>query len=523
MRYLSVCSGIESATVAWHPLGWEPVAFAEIDRFPSAVLAYHYPEVRNLGDFTQITRGDLGADIDLLVGGTPCQDFSLAGKRLGLDGARGNLAIEFCRLARRLRPRWIVWENVPGVHSNWSGAPKGEDLEDRRHEWIGDEDSDFGAFLDTLEECGYSSCWRVLDTQYVRVESHPRAAPQRRERVFVVGYLGDWRPPAAALFEPEGLRGDTPPRREAGQGTAPTLAARTRGGGGLGTDFDLDVGLIANTLRAQANDPHDDSKGPYVPVSHTLNAKGGVGRLDYESETLIAFSSKDHGADAIEDVAPTLRAMAHAESHANAGGQLAVAHTLKGGGFDGSEDGTGRGTPIVPVGIALRGRDGGSTAEVTGEVMTSLRCGGGGGDKPHALVPFDTTQITSKANRCNPQSGDPSHPLAAGAHAPAIAFRTIGNDGAYETGDVTGCLNTGTDPSAITLVQDWAVRRLTPLECERLMAFPDGYTAIPYRGKIAADGPRYKALGNSMSVNVMSWVGQRIDIVDRILKRRQAA
>lgn len=422
MKYLSICSGIESATVAWHPLGWTPVAFAEIDRFPSAVLAYHYPEVPNLGDFTQITRDDIGTDIDLLVGGTPCQDFSIAGKRLGLDGARGNLAIEFCRLARRLRPSWIVWENVPGVLSNWSGAPKGEDLENLRTEWIGDEDSDFGAFLDTLEECGYSPCWRVLDTQYVRVESHPRAAPQRRERVFVVGYLGDWRPPAAVLFEPEGLRGDTPPRREAGQRAAPTLSARTQGGG-----------------------------------------------------------------------------------------------------FDASEDGTGRGTPIVPVGIALRGRDGGSTAEVTGEVMTSLRCGGGGGDKPHALVPFDTTQITSKANRCNPQSGDPSHPLAAGAHAPAIAFRTIGNDGAYETGDVTGCLNTGTDPSAITLVQDWAVRRLSPLECERLMAFPDGYTAIPYRGKVAADGLRYKALGNSMSVNVMSWVGQRIDIVDRILKRRQAA
>lgn len=193
-----------------------------------------------------------------------------------------------------------------------------------------------------------------------------------------------------------------------------------------------------------------------------------------------------------------------------------VAHSLRGGGFDASEDGTGRGTPLVPVGVALRGREEGATAELTGDVMTALRTGGGGGDKPHVLLPFDETQITSAANRCNPQPGDPCHPLAKGARPPTLAYRTTGNDGVYETGDVAACLNTASDPNQIALLQSWRVRRLMPVECERLQGFPDGYTAISYRGKEAADGPRYKALGNSMAVNVMRWIGTRIDMVDRI-------
>lgn len=229
MRYLSVCSGIESATAAFAPLGWECAGVAEIDKWPSALLAQRYPGIKNFGDFTRIEASDVGP-IDLLVGGTPCQDFSVAGKRLGLDGARGNLAIEFCLLARRLRARWLLWENVPGVHSTWSGAPRGEDIPDAG--WEGIEDSDFGAFLDALEECGYSPSWRVLDAQYVRVESHPRAVPQRRERVFVVGYLGDWRPSAAVLLEPEGLRGDPPPRRRSRQDIAGSLGAGSKRSGG---------------------------------------------------------------------------------------------------------------------------------------------------------------------------------------------------------------------------------------------------------------------------------------------------
>lgn len=273
--------------------------------------------------------------------------------------------------------------------------------------------------------------------------------------------------------------------------------------------------------------------------------------MDYESETFIPIN----------------------------GGSFDVAHALRGNGFDASEDGTGRGTPLVPVagtlgsggrtagsatnqdayagllipvGVALRGRDEGGTAELTGEVMTSLRTGGGGGDKPHVLVPFDETQITSSENRSQPKSGDPSHPLAAGArpptiaftvkdyggdameglsqscrsaasatsHAnagvmPAIAFRTTGNDGVYETGDIAASLSTATDPNQITLLQSWRVRRLTPRECERLMGFEEGYTDVPYRKRNwTPDGPRYRSIGNSMAVNCMRWLGWRIKQVD---------
>mgnify|MGYP007071585731 CR=1 FL=1 len=170
LRYGSVCSGIEAATVAWHPLGWKPAFFSEIDKFPRAVLQHHYPHVPLHGDFTAI-RGDEYEPIDLLVGGTPCQSFSVAGLRQGLADARGKLALEFLLLARRLRPRWVAWENVPGVLSKNGGR-------------------DFGSILGGLVECGYGFSYRVLDAQYFGLA-------QRRKRVFVVGHLGDWRRVAA--------------------------------------------------------------------------------------------------------------------------------------------------------------------------------------------------------------------------------------------------------------------------------------------------------------------------------------
>jgi len=443
MRYLSVCSGIEAATVAWRHIGWHPAGFAEIDRFPSAILEYHYPKVTNYGDFTNIRAADVGS-IDLLAGGTPCQSFSIAGLRGGLDDDRGNLALEFCRLAQRTRPRWIVWENVPGVLSLDGGRA-------------------FAAILGGLAECGYGLAYRVLDAQYVRVDGFARAVPQRRRRVFVVGYLGDWRCAAAVLFEPARMRRDTPPRRKEGQNPAPTLSARPSGGGGLGTDFDCDGGLVSHALRGEGFDASEDGTGRGTPlVSHTLNGKGGAGRMDFESETFaiqeraiaenekagpdgigvradgcaytlesrtvsqaIAFSTKDYGNDACAEVAPTLRSMSHSESHANAGGQLGIA-------FD------------------MRGRDGG--AQFEGPHNTAnIRASSGGSSRSYISEPL-------------------------------------------------------------------AVRRLTPLECERLQGFPDGYTLIQYRGKSAADGPRYKALGNSMAVNVMRWIGNRIDRCELIRK-----
>lgn len=186
MRYLSLCSGIEAASVAWMPLGWEPVAFSEIERFPCAVLRHHFPDVPNLGDMTKI-KGEAfhGPNaIDLLVGGTPCQGFSLAGARAGLRDERSALAWHYVRLAGEIKPRWLVWENVPGVLSANKGA-------------------DFRKFLQALVECGYSLCWRILDAQYFGV-------PQRRRRVFVVGHLGGRRA-AEVLLEPESVRGDTSP------------------------------------------------------------------------------------------------------------------------------------------------------------------------------------------------------------------------------------------------------------------------------------------------------------------------
>lgn len=456
MNYGSVCSGIEAATVAWHPLGWRPAFFAEIDRFPSAVLAHHYPDTPNAGDFTTIAEGQYAA-IDVLVGGTPCQSFSVAGLRSGLDDERGNLALEFCKLARRLRPRWIVWENVPGVLSLDCGRA-------------------FASILGGLAECGYGLAYRVLDAQFVRVDGFARAVPQRRRRVFVVGCLGSWQRAAAVLFERESLCGNPPPRRQAGQGAAPTLAARTRGGGGLGTDFDCDGGLIPDVSMALAA-----SRGAacanaadletYLPVARCVTAGHGK-RIDYETETF-------------------------------------VAHALRADGFDASEDGTGRGSPLVPV--CFSSKDHGADAAVN--VASALRAMGHAESHANAggqlAVCFDETQITSATNRCQPRAGDPSHPLAAGARPPTIAFHARQDP---DHGPVTHPLDT--DGSSIGIFSQWRVRRLMPVECCRLQGFPDDYLDITYRGKLAADGPRYKALGNSMAVNVMRWIGAAVDEIE---------
>jgi DNA (cytosine-5)-methyltransferase 1 len=384
VRYLSVCSGIEAATVAWHPLGWTPAAFSEIEAFPRAVLAHHYPDVPCHGDFTTIGADDYGP-IDLLVGGTPCQSFSVAGLRGGLDDDRGNLALEYLRLADRKRPRWLVWENVPGVLSSNGGR-------------------DFGSILGGLVELGYGFAYRVLDAQFFGV-------PQRRRRVFVVGHLGDWRRAAAVLFERHSLSGHPAPRREKGQ-SAPTIPSRSSAGGGLGTDFDCDGGLIASTGE----------------TSHCLNA-GGMGRQDYETETLIA----------------SIQAGALREN---------------------PESG--------PDGAGVR---------TDGQAYT----------------------------------------LEARAEVQAIAFAQNSRDELREMAVVVALAAEPGMKQQSYIRQASAVRRLTPRECERLQGFPDDYTAVPYRGKLAADGPRYKALGNSMAVPVMAWIGERIAQVEALSTERLAA
>lgn len=177
MKYLSLCSGIEAATVAWSCFDWEPVAFSEIEPFPCSVLAHHYPSVPNLGDMTKIDAGAIDA-ADILVAGTPCQSFSPAGLRRGLEDTRGNLALRFMQIAGLMRPKWVVWENVPGVLRTNGGR-------------------DFGSILGALVELGYGVAYRVLDAQFFGV-------PQRRRRVYVVGCLGDWSAPVRVLFDEEG-------------------------------------------------------------------------------------------------------------------------------------------------------------------------------------------------------------------------------------------------------------------------------------------------------------------------------
>lgn len=366
MRYLSLCSGIEAATVAWRPLGWRAVGFAEIEPFPSAVLAHHYPEVKNFGDFTSIIGSSRAPSVDLVVAGTPCQDFSVDGQRAGMDGQRGQLTWQFAEFIGRLRPRWLVWENVPGVMSIDGGRA-------------------FGAFLWRLAKFGYGFAYRVLDAQYLGV-------PQRRRRVFVVGHFGDWRRAAAVLFERHSLSGHPPPRREA-KATVSALTAN-----GVGTCGADDNQGQAGHLIVSTGD-----------VSHCLNA-GGNKRMDCTSETL-------------------------------------VAHTLRGDGWDASEDGTGRGIPLVPM--AFDCKAGGNTSFSVGEISGSLRGEGHGGGH-------------------------------------------------------------------VAIAAEKRVRRLTTRECERLQGFPDDYTAISYRGKPAADGPRYKAIGNSMAVPVMRWIGERIGYVGQL-------
>jgi DNA (cytosine-5)-methyltransferase 1 len=472
LRFGSVCSGIEAASVAWEPLGFRAAFVSEIEAFPCAVLAHHYPDVPNRGDMTRFAEWPTDA-IDLLVGGTPCQSFSVAGLRAGLADPRGNLMLTYLAIAAKLRPRWLVWENVPGVLSSNGGR-------------------DFGTFLGGLGELGYGFAYRVLDAQFCRTFGFPFAVPQRRRRVFVVGHLGDWRRAAAVLFDGASLRGDPAPRREARQGVAPTISSRPTGGGGLGTDFDLDGGLVPYTRAGH---------GGYREGIGTLQAEGG-----------------DAGAGSETLVAGTLNAGAHPGSYngQDAYNDLLIAHALRADGFDASEDGTGRGTPLVV-----------DTLVSNGDAHSGFR-----DEKGLVALPINT-QIATRHEALGEGTGfgigdelDPAFTLQAGhSHAVAFTCSEQANGFAWER-DVYPTLDAQVpnDTSNIQkgVRQGWAVRRLTPTECERLQGFPDGYTAISYRNKPAADGPRYKALGNSMAVNVMRVLGERIALVDAMQERAAA-
>ena len=412
MNYLSVCSGIEAATVAWHQMGWKPVGFSEIEKFPSEVLAHHYPNVPNLGDMTKYKDWNLNDTVGLLVGGTPCQSFSVAGLRKGLEDPRGNLALTYVGILDKFRPKWAIWENVPGVLSSNKGR-------------------DFGAFLGALVELGYGWSYRVLDAQYFGVA-------QRRRRVFVVCHLGDWKPAAKVLFESESLFRNPKKSGIKGKEIAATITARF--GNSRNNHEELAPvwpATTASTLNASFGDKlglenqHINSGAPlFVPayvsdVSSTLTASGA------------GFSRPGHTSTAHENY---IAIPIHAQ-----------ATQYKGGGANRNNDGKGNG-----LGIGKSGE------------------------------PMNTLDTSSR-------------------HAVAIGSSEI--SGTLRANRGSGWRSNGTPVEAVA-IQNMAVRRLTEVECERLQGFPDNYTNIKEN---CPSGARYKALGNSMAVPVMRWIGERIN------------
>ncbi|EGF0220079.1 Dam family site-specific DNA-(adenine-N6)-methyltransferase [Salmonella enterica] len=495
MRYGSVCSGIEAASVAWESLGWQPAWFAEIEAFPSAVLAHHWPHVTNLGDMTKIAAAVRAGDIeapDVLVGGTPCQAFSIAGLRNGLADKRGQLTLSYVELAnavddkRRERGEEeaiIVWENVPGVLSS--------------------KDNAFGCFLAGLAGesselqptggkwpnagCVYGPsrivAWRVLDAQFFGVA-------QRRRRVFVVASARKGFDPAEVLFEFDSMRRDTPLRRE------PQTAVTTDAGSGIegGSHWDNPANPHPTLNQSNniggigaSNQEIFAQRGAGIVGAYRMTAFGEysgdgtastVKARDYKDATDLAVTYSDVSRTLLsksnDSMAEDLETYAiHGTQDPDANHELA--HTL--GRNHGQENAC----------IAFSYKDNGADATV--DMSPTLRAG---------------NHDTSHAN-----SGQP--PAICIQHASIGRHDAAGPQGKGYQEDVA--FTQDSRASADVVQFGIQVRRLTPIECERLQGFPDNHTQIPWRGKAAADcpdGPRYKAIGNSMAVPVMRWIGERI-------------
>lgn len=480
MRYLSVCSGIEAASVAWESFGWTPVGFAEIERFPSEVLAARFPGVRNFGDMTRFREWDIERNsVDVLVGGTPCQSFSVAGLRKGLDDPRGNLALTFLAMVDHYRPEWVIWENVPGVLSSNGGR-------------------DFGSFLGALGQLGYGFSYRVLDAQYFGV-------PQRRRRVFVVGHSsGDPRRAAEVLFEPESLRGNPAPSKPQRKETSYSFASGSR----------IGSAKVAGTLCA-------------------LDGPNGVSdQYAHEAKLIIMADGQSNAAVSTNEIAPTLNSSTENPIIAHHVLVSETSHCILAGSGMRHDPHT---ETLIPVQHAYRKsarptcKDG-FESWVDDGVANTLNCFDIGDIQStniavQAAIPIQDVRPIDKGQNGMGigQEGDPSYTLdkmatQGVAHTYPINTLTIGgrpdpiNDArmALGIGDDGDPQYTLLSNHSHAVAHNMVVRRLTPVECERLQGFPDGWTDIRDN---TPDGPRYKAIGNSMAVPVMRWIGQRIQAV----------
>lgn len=471
MRYLSVCSGIEAASVAWESLGWTPVAFAEIERFPSQVLAHHFPGVPNLGDMTKFREWDIdrGA-VNLIVGGTPCQSFSVAGLRKGLEDPRGNLALAFIGMVDHYRPEWVIWENVPGVLSSSGGR-------------------DFGSFLGALASIGYGFAYRVLDAQYFGV-------PQRRRRVFVVAHSsGDSRRAAEVLFEPESLRGNPPKSRAEGKETSYSFAA------GLG----IGSAKVTGTLCA-------------------LDGPNGVSdQYAHEAKLIVMADGQSNAAISTNEIAPTLNSSVENPIVAYNRVITETSHCVLASGGQRNDPHT---ETMVPVMYSVREDAKANTfSAVKSEVANCVQSTQPATTSHHAInyvVQAFNHQTGGDMRGIDPRpTAQLQRQQQTAVMIPAHTFKIrglghyTGTNGGIAKPGTGGSGYMGQDEKAYTiatsqdqhLMQGMAVRRLTPTECERLQGFPDGWTDIL---PTTPDGPRYKAIGNSMAVPVMRWIGSRI-------------
>jgi DNA (cytosine-5)-methyltransferase 1 len=452
MNYLSVCSGVEAATVAWHHMGWKPVGFSEIEKFPSQVLAHHYPSVTNFGDMTKYKEWNINDTVGLLVGGTPCQSFSVAGLRKGLEDPRGNLALTYVGILDKFRPKWFIWENVPGVLSSGGGR-------------------DFGSFLGAVAECGYGFAYRVLDAQYFGV-------PQRRRRVFVVGYLGDWRPPAEVLFESESLSGNPKPSRKTRQSVAGYVESSFG-------QYREDV--IAGTTKASGGVL---SGGSETFIVGALDTECGGQKLSHQSINSghIFAVYENHPSDSrvkpMGDVCQTVTS-----TWGSGGGNIPFVQSFR------------KSRRAQSVNDFETWVDDGKSNTLNtfdlGDVRTT-----------HAVAYGFEPGIAKREGNPNRFSEEISPTLRAemGDNQVAAAFGWQNSPSQSMSMDtISPTLDKSKTPATM---HNMAVRRLTPIECERLQGFPDNYTNIKEN---CPDGPRYKAMGNSMAVPVMRWIGERIN------------